>query len=162
MIEKCKVCGYNTVNPNGIQNAPWLIVGDKPSYDDMKAGLPFTGEIEQLLTYELARVGIQLQRCRLITAWPHEATKDMECLNQYFGRVLKELLIPRSGVLFVGDSLTGMFGVQPVKDISGLVMDTIPTVGLTGRFVFIESLFGFKRGTIGELRFALRNLRGEL
>jgi len=162
MTEKCSVCGYNVIQPNGVRSAPYLIVGEKPSFDDQRIGIPFTGNIQDMLKYELARVGIQLQRCRLITAWPHADGKNPECLNQHFGLVLQELMINRTAVLFVGDGLPQMFGAPPLKDISGLVVDVLPNINLTGRFVFVGSLFGYQGGTIGELRFGLNNLRGEL
>ena len=161
-MKTCSVCGYHIVNTNGVQNAPYLIVGEKPSFDDQKTGLPFSGKIGEMLGYELAREGIQLQRCRLITAYPHAAEKpNPECLNQNFSNVLVELMIPRTSVLFVGEGLPQMFGLTSLKDISGLVIDCLPNINLMGRFVFIGSLFGYQQGTLGELRFGLKNLRVE-
>ena len=156
---QCPVCGYQTVSANGRHDAPYLIVGDAPSFEDMKVGLPFTGRIGDMLSYELAREGIQLQRCRLITVWPHSVTKNIECMNTNFSLVLAELLKPREGVLFTGTEISGLFGLPPVSHISGLVMPVLNNIQLEGRFVFINNLFSFQNGMLGELRFALKNLR---
>lgn len=158
---QCPVCSSYTVVANGKHNAPYLIVGDAPSFEDMKIGLPFTGRIGDMLSYELAREGIQLQRCRLITIWPHSVTKNIECMNVNFSLVLTELLKPREGVLFTGNEIPGLFGLPPVKDISGLVMPVLNNIQLEGRFVFINNLFSFQNGMLGELRFAIKNLRGK-
>jgi hypothetical protein len=161
MRTQCPVCGYQTVIANGKHDASYLIVGDAPSFEDVKIGLPFTGKIGEMLSYELAREGIQLQRCRLITIWPHSVTKNIECMNTNFSLVLSELLKPREGVLFTGNEIPGLFGLPPVKDISGLVMPVLNNIQLEGRFVFINNLFSFQNGMLGELRFALKNLRGK-
>ena len=95
---QCPVCNSYTVTANGRHDAPYLIVGDTPSFEDVKIGLPFTGKIGEMLSYELAREGIQLQRCRLITIWPHSVTKNIECMDNNFSLVLTELLKPREGV----------------------------------------------------------------
>lgn len=158
---QCPVCSGYTVTANGRHDAPYLIVGDAPSYEDMKVGLPFTGRIGDMLSYELAREGIQLQRCRLITIWPHQVTKNIECMNTNFSLVLTELLKPREGVLFTGTEISGLFGLPPVKDISGLVMPVLNNIQLEGRFVFINNLFSFQNGMLGELRFAVKNLRSK-
>lgn len=160
MIRQCSVCGYNTVQPNGVQSAPYLIVGEKPSFDDQRIGIPFTGSIQEMLSYELALVGIQLQRCRLITVWPHATDTNQECMNQNFTNILAELMLPRTGVLFIGDGIPQLFGLPTLKDISGLVIPTLPNINLDGRFVFIGSLFGFQKGMLGEMRLGLKNLRG--
>ena len=158
---QCPVCSSCTVTANGKHDASYLIVGDAPSFEDVKIGLPFTGKIGEMLSYELAREGIQLQRCRLITIWPHSVTKNIECMNTNFSLVLSELLKPREGVLFTGNEIPGLFGLPPVKDISGLVMPVLNNIQLEGRFVFINNLFSFQNGMLGELRFALKNLRGK-
>ena len=158
---QCPVCSNLTVSANGRHDAPYLIVGDAPSFEDVKVGLPFTGKIGDMLSYELAREGIQLQRCRLITIWPHSVTKNIECMNTNFSLVLAELLKPREGVLFTGTEISGLFGLPPVKDISGLVMPVLNNIQLDGRFVFINNLFSFQNGMLGELRFAVKNLRSK-
>ena len=82
-------------------------------------------------------------------------------MNTNFSLVLAELLKPREGVLFTGTEISGLFGLPPVSHISGLVMPVLNNIQLDGRFVFINNLFSFQNGMLGELRFAVKNLRSK-
>lgn len=158
---QCPVCRKYSVLPNGVQSSPYLIVGEHPYYDDLKVGLPFTSKIGDFLAYELARVGIQLQRCRLVTMYPH-LEPSYECAQVHLSSILlPELKIPRQCILMIGNNLSTIMG-EPytVKEISGLVRDTIPLLNLTQKVVYVNDVHGFMRGQMGEFRLALKNFRG--
>ena len=158
---QCSVCNRYSVRANGKQNADWLIVGEYPSYDDLKVGLPFTGKVGEFLSYELARVGIQLTACRLVTAYPHLDTTQ-ECLREHFvNTCMPELLINRKGILLVGNTLTNVLGMVGVnlKDIQGIQLGGIKSLGVQGNVVATGELYGSINGYNGEFRLALKNLK---
>ncbi|MBE0573332.1 hypothetical protein IH575_00310 [Candidatus Dojkabacteria bacterium] len=157
----CPACRKYSIMPNGIQNAQHLIVGQQPYYDDLRVGLPFTGSIGGFLAYELARVGIQLQRCRLVTLYPH-LDASYECSQTHLSNIfLPEIKIPRQCILMIGNDLSTIMGEKhTVKELSGLVRDTIPLLGIKQKVVYVNDVHGFMRGQLGEFRFALQNFRG--
>lgn len=161
MSYQCPVCNKFSVKPNGRQNADWLIVGETPSFDDVRIGLPFTGKLGEFLGYELARVGIQLSACRLVTINPHIDAQS-ECVKEHFVNIcMPELYIPRKGILIIGNTAPNFLGMvnTNLKDIQGLNMSSIPSLGITGNIVYTSELYGVINGYLGELRLALTNLK---
>jgi len=139
-----------------------LLVGEYPSYDDVKIGLPFTGKVGEFLSYELARVGIQLSSCRLVTAYPH-LDSTYECLQEHFSKYcLPDLLIPRKGILLIGNTLHSIFfqNGRSIKDMQGLQMGGLDTLDIKGNVVCVGELWGSINGYLGEFRLALKNFRG--
>lgn len=157
MREQCPHCNKFLILPNGPANSDILLVGDAPGEDEIKMGLPFAGRVGDVIGYELARVGVTLQRCRVMNLWPHgKGNNSSPCFNLGMSILMQELSTPRKAVLFMGSELTPMFGLPNVTSISGLSFEQIPILDIPYPCIFIPNPATVFHGPLGEIRFGIK------
>src|SRR5512145_2061634 len=74
----CPSCGNLFVDAAGPKNAPILIVFDAPGYDEIRDGRLCVKRVGDILRAELARGGIQMSACRVISMYRHGKSKECE------------------------------------------------------------------------------------
>jgi len=160
MREACPHCGHLLVSPNGAVDADVLIVGEFPGDEEVMTGLPFVGKTGDVLRYELAVAGIIIGRCRVTNLWLHRPLDNKDynynhCLNMGVSALMKELEIPRKGVLFLGSEIPPLFNMPPVTSISGIIFDAVPVLGFPYMCMFLPNPAIVFHSTVGEIRHGL-------
>ncbi|MBT9138916.1 MAG: hypothetical protein DDT31_01495 [Syntrophomonadaceae bacterium] len=169
MRDTCPHCNRVLVAPNGREYADILLVGDYPWANDVKVGLPFTDRNGKVLRYELGRVGLPIETCRSTNLWPHYKPEDKKveahqsCLDYGFSQLVREIQIPRRGVLFMGSDLTDLFGVD-MSDVLGVPFKptdftTLITSVNSSIVMFTYSPTYVFHAGIGEFRLSLEKFR---
>lgn len=161
-LDICEVdnCGLPVVKSHGMVKADILLITDAPTEDDLKSGMPLTGEYAIALRQELSRVGIDFGSCRITCLWKHAKTKksDKAHYDYFAGKLIGEaskypvVLLFGSDVteLFLGYSATSSCGIVGKSNLipSQVVMPCI-------------SILSTIAGGIGELRLCLKKFSKE-
>jgi uracil-DNA glycosylase family 4 len=159
--DSCKSCGNTeTVVPYGNKNSPILIVGEFPGEDEISKGIPFTGATGIVLRYELAKVGIDLNSVRRCNIWQHKSNKKKECFNAGVEVVIKEAA-NRKLVLLIGSATVKYFIGEKVSEVNGLEFAS-PYISATTIACVQPATIFQARGSIGEIRFALKNFANKI
>lgn len=114
------VCGRKQIDPVGPEGSRILIVGTSPDEDDVKRNMPFSGKRGEVLSGELARVGIPMQVPRFTYLDLHSPSDD--CAGNFAG-VCKEMR-NRDGVLLIGAECAERFQLGRVSDLVGLCVES--------------------------------------
>lgn len=115
----CPACNQmQLVEWAGPPKAKLALMGEFPGWLETRDGVPWIGEAGGILRSELARVGIQMEACRIGNLWLHYSTKD--CDLEYHKKVAIKELRGRSCVLMMGSTMAGVFYDDAISDISGL------------------------------------------
>lgn len=169
MKETCPVTKNFIVPPNGKWDAKVLLVGSKVGAEEIRIGVPFVGNTGKILSYELGRVGLPLETCRVTNLWLYEplTQKDplyKDAFNFCFGKLVDELSTKRIGVLFMGAELAELFN-KPLKDWYGVPIDLTGEREWLFRLVnadfcmFTANPAELFHTTAGEFRLALEKFR---
>src|SRR3990167_7228787 len=119
--QPCPLCGNWLVEPVGPPSAPLLLLGEYPGWREAKEGRAWIGEAGQVLRAELARVGIQFDRCRATNLWLHKPSKEPGEYEYHMQNALEEVRNRRI-VFLMGSDVARAFLDQSVSDVSGLVV----------------------------------------
>lgn len=159
-MPNCPVCAEKAIMPTGNKSSSVLLVGDAPSEKDIQYGKPFSGPAGKIFRKEWMRVIEQdLLMFRLCNLWIHAENKDENCFNVGKDIVLDESE-DRAVIVLLGSETVSYFTGYKVSDVSGLV---VPSEYFQDKIVFCMVSPGilFQKG-VGEVRFALHNLKQEL
>lgn len=152
-MNNCPHCNSYLVLPYKGKN-DILLAGDFPSDEDMKRGVPFSGDSGEVLRYELSMVGIDMWQCSLTNLWLHYQNKNPDC----FEMGLKVLTLEMAGrkVLLMGKELCNFFVGGSVTDYAGLEVKS-PLFPNSVQFVMIAPNPGIcLHTTLGEFRLAIQ------
>ncbi len=161
-MNNCPICHKRIVTPTGPANAKVLVIGDKPDFEEIQTGIPFSGKTGTVLKTEMGRAGLQLQMMRQMTLWQHAVPgkKDpnrANCRDTHMQATIKEMT-GREIVLLCGAESSAMFELPPISSISSLIVesDYFPP----GVIVIASSSPGMAvSARHGELRLALARLK---
>lgn len=152
----CPVCHTEMiVVPSGPKASPVLFVASKPEDDDIKHGKSLSGAIGTILRQEFAYNYVDIRVIRSTSLHIHMNTTD-ECLKFSASEVLKETK-DKKLVVLIGAEATKYFLHKSINNTNGLLL---PCDYFSAPVICMEKpLQVFKRGgTVGELRFAIRNI----
>ncbi len=149
-MNKCPKCGNILLDFMGKPNAPILILGEYPSYKDMKIGKPFSQEMGELLLSELSAAGISPNDCRFGNLWQHMMNDTCD-VNWHIDQCAKEIL-HRKYVLLMGSQLTQMIFKKNVGEISGLPLTQKMFPGTL--FIASPHPSTIMKSCVGEIRLA--------
>jgi len=133
MSDICPYCGDKLVLPYTGRN-DILIVGEYPSEDDKKSGVPFSGQAGEILRHELARNGNNLWDNSLCNFWMHDKNKKEECFNESVKMMTREMAGRK--VLLLGSEMSKFFTGKSVVDLCGLEV-TSPMFPMSVQFVMV-------------------------
>jgi len=119
--QPCPLCGNWLVEPVGPPSAPLLLLGEYPGWREAKEGRAWIGEAGQVLRAELARVGIQFDRCRATNLWLHNPSKEPGEYEYHMQNALNECK-GRKAILLMGSDVSWAFLDRAVSDVSGLLV----------------------------------------
>jgi hypothetical protein len=158
-MDKCDVCGNFMVDYVGLPNADILLILDKPDWQDVKGGYLMGGDVGDIFRIELARVGIQLNACRVVSLWRHDIPKKLtSCDLDYHANMLWTELKGKTKILLLGDKIIRAVTDSSLMDVSSLKIESelMPKGAVVVAAPNPSSLI---RGQVGELRLALENFR---
>jgi uracil-DNA glycosylase family 4 len=149
------------VNPVGPEDAPLLIIGDEPDFEELRANMPFAGKRGDVLKAELSRAGINLKSCRVTYVNRHGMPKkkeDTPC-HGHISDAIREMK-NRPFVLLMGAHTTTAFGI----------IGADAHVGLQVHSFLIPESCGFamavtnppQNSGVGEFRLALSKLKKKM
>jgi uracil-DNA glycosylase family 4 len=146
------LCNKTTVPPSGPTDAPILIVGEFPGWEETKARRPFCGPSGNVLAAELRRIDVSLYDCRVTNLALHMNPTE-ECYKFGLEQVIKEAA-GRRAILLLGSECAKVFVGANVSTISGLVVESqylsAPLIMCTYNPAAVIS------GMVGEFRLALQ------
>lgn len=148
-MEICE-CGRKMVDAVGPEDAKILLIGDKPSFDDLTRNMPFSDKRGEVLVAELQLAGIDIRKCRITYVWKHDIV-EKDCKG-HMGLALREM---------VGKPYVLLIGAETVKSFA--ISDGDKRVGLPVTNVFFPkdvecamvTLNPPQNSGIGEFRLAL-------
>jgi uracil-DNA glycosylase family 4 len=120
-MNECPVCKRKEVATSGKKNAPILLVGESPDYEELRVNATFVGEAGQALRSELIRAGIQYGECRATLLWRHDPKVGKEFKEQCYAHMMEmflEELRTARGVLLMGSEVTKICVGQTVSKIN--------------------------------------------
>lgn len=158
---QCPQCGKLLVSPAGMRSSEILLVGEFPGVEEIKVGVPFVGRTGEVLSYELARVGIQLRSCFMTNLWLHQMDKD--CSIDYHIGQLTRLMPAFKYILLMGSETSKTLLRRGIMEVSGLVVQS-PLIPSTSIAVASPNpASAFKKGsTVGELRHAIQIFKEQI
>ena len=151
-MNQCEKCGRRLVLPSGPEDAEILLVGDAPSYNEIKEGQPWIGPAGDVLRTELRRVQINPNRCRITNMWLHGKTNECEA---HIDELMAEMQ-GRKVILLMGADCVTYFTGQNVSDVSGLRVDKMTDMlpaGVVAYAIFNPAIALHEK--LGEVRFAM-------
>lgn len=120
-MDTCE-CGRKMVDAVGPSTAKILLVGDRPSYDDLMRNMPFSDKRGEILTAELQLAGLDIRKCRIVYVWRHEIL-EKECKG-HMGMVLREM-VGRPYVLLIGAETVKSFAISDGDKKIGLQVSSV-------------------------------------
>lgn len=158
-MDKCKICGMSMVRYVGLPNADILLILDKPDWQDIKKGYLMGGDVGGIFRSELARVGIQLNSCRVVCLWRHGIPKKVSsCDIDYHANMLWKELAGKKKILLLGDKIIRVVTDMSLMDVSGLKIESI-LMPKNAVVVAAPNPSSLIKGQVGEMRLALENFR---
>jgi len=135
-----------------------LLVGSRPEGEDVSKGMPFGGKKGDVLFGEFSRVGLPLQRMRIMYLFDHQGSTE-ECDKISFVNVLKEMK-DKDGVLLIGAEACEGLRIGSVSKL----------IGLTVSSIYFPSSVGFVMATsnpptsdyVGEFRLSVEKFAKKL
>ncbi len=151
-MNQCENCGRRLVLPSGPEDAEILVVGDAPSYEEIKQGKPWVGQAGDVLRTELRRVHINPNKCRITNMWLHGKTNECKpALDE-----LMDEMQGRKAVLLMGADCVSYFTGENVSDVSGLRVDKMTDMlpaGVMAYALFNPAIALHEK--LGEVRFGI-------
>lgn len=156
---ECPKCKKLLVPPFGPRTAPILLIGEFAGYKESKEGIPMVGDVGDILTAELGKVGIQFSACRRMNIWQHGKDEKTCDFQWHVNEAAKE--IPNHKYIFImGSAATQALFGKNVADISGLKIVSKTFPGIV--FYSCPSPAMLLHGPLGEFRLALGKFRKEM
>lgn len=165
--DRCPACNQEIITASGPQHAPILLVGEFPGKEETQQGVVMVGAMGGVLRNEMSFVGLDFKRCRKMNLWQHVPPKTKKppfvydadgnivtCYDIGVQAVIDEAQ-ERKAILLMGSDVVREFVGKSVTEVTGLLVNAprlpnIPIVAcLNPAIVF--------HGSVGELRFALKN-----
>jgi uracil DNA glycosylase superfamily protein len=165
----CPNCGEDGVRPSGNVLSKVLVVGEFPGRAEMERGIPFATHnmyttAGKVFRKELNRVGLDLNRWRVMNLWVHEPNpKDKQhyenCYKVGYDMVLDEAK-GRSAILLVGSDVVEEFTGYSVMDVSGLQVESA-VLSCPIIYAMVNPALALHR-SVGEVRLAIEKFAKRL
>jgi len=150
---KCPICKSKGCVPMANNpDSPIAIIGEFPGKEEIIKGRPMVGRMGEVLSKELGKLGIDLQRCRIGNLWHHAKNGNEECL-QYGAQQVVTNCIGKEVILLLGSDTVTYFTGKKVSNVSSLVVPSDYFSGIV--FASVNPAQVFHQG-LGELRLALQ------
>ncbi len=141
-------CGLHMVKPFGNLSSNVVILGDYPSFDDVKNGMAFTGPGGMALRQELAKAGVQPEGVFMTLLYPHNMGKTSECVEDWETNAMG-FLRKKKLILLLGKAVP-VFTQFTAEQVSGI---KVPSALLKGSIVVAgPGITTALKSPIGELR----------
>jgi len=156
----CSVCKTDEiVLPHGNKNSSILIIGEFPTDEDIKKGIPFVSSSGVILRQELGYLGIDLNSTRRCNLWIHTPNKNKSCL-EYGINLCVQNAKNKQIILLLGSEPVKLFTGEKVTDVNGLqIQSTYFSAPIIMACVHPSSIFS---SPVGELRFGLKNFANKV
>ena len=134
--KECPVCSMNLVHPTGPIDAPLLLLGAIPTWEDVLVGRPWAtstrkdrwgSEIQNgadVFRAELRRAGIEFRDCRATNLWLHSEVKEKEesypAEFRFHFDMMREEFKGRKGILIMGRQVIEMLTGTNITDVEFL------------------------------------------
>lgn len=147
----CPKCDEERIVPAaGPKSSPVLIIGAFPGVEEIRTGKPMSGKSGSILTKELS---IDFHRVRRVNLWHHPPNESEECLEHGEAQVIQEAK---------GKKVILLIGAEPAKHFTGYNVSEVNGIIVQANFLSCKRIYAsiqpvsvFKRGGIGEVKFAL-------
>lgn len=126
---KCPICKELELIPAiGPEDSPILLFGPFPGEEEIKKGEPWVGTTGGVLKWELMRVGIDFDKCRVTNLWLHEPIDKPPKTRpnplyplelDWHRSQLKQEARGKAGILAMGASTSKLFFGRSIDDITG-------------------------------------------
>jgi len=131
--DECPICGMNLVYPIGPIDAPLLLLGAIPAWEDVVKGRPWASSTRKdrygstiqngadVFKAELRKAGIEFRNCRATNMWLHNEVKEKEEsypeeFRFHFDMMLEELK-GKKGVLIMGRQVIQTLTGKNITDV---------------------------------------------
>lgn len=167
MQQHCPVCTNPVVSPSGSKESNLLIVSSVPNDEDLHYHKSFAGSMGIIFRREMYRIAdIQLPECRITSYQFHDKMKDERCERLSTEMMIEEFR-DKTHIVLVGAPVVAWATGLGIDDVNGLdvtshlLTEVTPFISRKTQKVFamVNPNSIWSRG-IGELRFALSELRG--
>lgn len=154
----CPNCGNQLVVPVGPEDAPVLLIGEFPGYNEIVRGYPFVSGVKNktlsgdILKAELARVGVQMFACRATNLWQHEKNEKGCDISWHIDTAFKEFA-GRKIIVCLGSDVSKTLFKTNIMDVAGMVLEHEAYPGI--KFLLSPNPAIALHGPLGELRHAL-------
>lgn len=160
--DECPVCKSKDYVPAyGNKKSKVLLVAEFPGEDEVRKGVPMTGNMSNVLRTELAILGQDLKAFRRMNVWFHPPNKNPKCFEYGVEQVIKEAK-GKSIILLMGDEVVKYFCNESVTKVCGLQV-TSPYLSAPHIFACINPAQVYHLGHgVGEIRLALHKFVKEV
>lgn len=172
----CPICKTKKLVPAfGPDDAEILLAGGFPGKAEIARGIPWIGKAGEVLEYELNRVGIQIDHCRITNLWMHEPPKPLtkvqirkkvpDMYNKELGWHMKQLLKEfegRKALFLMGSELIDVLGIGFISNLSGMVVSSTWFPESVEFAVASVNPAQALHDMLGETRYAVERLAAEL
>ena len=122
--ELCSICQGTLVRNQGPIDAPILIVGAYPNWQEIQKGYLGGTDAFNILDVELGRAGINSEDCRITNLWRHAEVKAKDDAyeeeEEYHFNLLLTELKGRKAVLLMGRQPVERLLRVPISDVESL------------------------------------------
>lgn len=157
----CRICGCDLIEVGGYKSSQILLVGEFPGVEEVRRGMPWCGNAGHVLAVELAKQGIQMERCKLTNLWRHEVPQDKasrEIEFPYHFELLFEELKKVKAVLLMGSELAELFFDKKITYINGadMISEKLPRNIEVSIAAFNPAMCLQREAVVGDFRFAVQ------
>jgi len=156
----CPICGSEDfIFPIGPRNAAIMIIGDKPTDNDIKYGKPFTEGSGTILRQEFAFRGIDTRQFRVTYLRSHiSATKKLspKCFEIDALDVIKEAKNKKL-IILISAEVVKYFTSQSVENLMGLMTTSQLLSAPCFCMESLGSIFN-RGGVVGEVRLSIQKI----
>jgi uracil-DNA glycosylase family 4 len=154
----CPHCNKTIIPVSGRSSSPIVLLGEAPTFEEIRVASNFVGDGGQILRAELSRAGIQYQDCRATTFWRHDPKVGKEfakdCKAFMVELLLKELSTARA-CLIMGSDVTKFLTGKNVSSVNGTLVHPAIFPSCVEVVVAAFSPAVVLRMTVGDFRLAL-------
>lgn len=163
MSQRCPICSSFCVPPYR-KSKDILVIGEFPSYEEVKQGVPFATTHNfmtagKVFRKELERCGVSFNQLSVINLWEHIPNDNKECWERGYNEVLEEAK-GKKAILLAGSDVVETFTKYKVSDVTGLQVDShilsAPVI-----YAIVNPALALHRG-VGEVRFGIEKFVARL
>jgi uracil-DNA glycosylase family 4 len=139
--EECPICRELLVSPIGPTDAPLILIGAYPGWEEIRSGTPWIGNAGEVLKGELARAGINYGNCRVTNLWLHAEVDNKEPhyareVDYHMGRLIHELANKKRLIHELANKKGALImGRQPVERLIGRAISDVESLNVQGDYL---------------------------